>query len=225
MNLLRLVVLISRLLLRVRAFVSVHIQHGCLILIRVLSTHEKTCALLEVPRIQFSIRIRHPLYLIFSRRGVTWLPELKIILHSKQTIHLASHGKCPAYCMISRGKLCIILIHPMMEWEAFCWFPIKMMCFMQSWKDEKGSEHRTDLPSVKTSGIVLRILNSNSKVVFSVSRPAENQAYQQLIVVAHMNQQMVYKATVNLKDISMNGGNIPTQQLPTGILQVTVFNK
>ncbi len=107
---------------------------------------------------------------------------------------------------------------------SFLLVPDKNDVFYAVWKDEKGSEHRTDLPSVKTSGIVLRILNSNSKVVFSVSRPAENLAYQQLIVVAHMNQQMVYKATVNLKDISMNGGNIPTQQLPTGILQVTVFD-
>ncbi len=107
---------------------------------------------------------------------------------------------------------------------SFLLVPDKSDVFYAVWKDEKGIEHRTDLPPVKTSGIVLRILNSNSKVVFSVSRPVENQAYQQVIVIAHMNQQMVYKATVNLKDISMNGGNIPTQQLPTGILQVTVFD-
>jgi hypothetical protein len=107
---------------------------------------------------------------------------------------------------------------------SFLLVPDKTDVFYAIWKDEKGNEHRTDLPSVKISGIVLRILNSNSKLVFSVSRSAEIQAYQQVVVVAHMNQQMVYKAIVNLKDIAMNGGSIPTQQLPTGILQVTVFD-
>jgi hypothetical protein len=107
---------------------------------------------------------------------------------------------------------------------SFLIIPDKNDAFYAIWKDEKGNEHRTDLPSVNSSGIVLRVLNTNLKLVFSVSRPAESLAYQQVTVVAHMNQQMVYKATVNLKDIAMNGGTIPTQQLPTGILQITVFD-
>ncbi len=39
-----------------------------------------------------------------------------------------------------------------------------------------------------------------------------------------MNQQMVYKAIVNLKNVTMSGGNIPTAELPTGVLQLTVFD-
>jgi len=102
--------------------------------------------------------------------------------------------------------------------------PEKQDAFYATWKDEKGLEHRTELPPVKTSGIVLRVLTANQKLVFSVARPSESTAYQQITVVAHMNQQMVYKAVVNLKDIFMSGGNIPTGQLPTGIIQVTVFD-
>jgi hypothetical protein len=106
----------------------------------------------------------------------------------------------------------------------FLLVPDKNDVFYAVWKDEKGLEHRTDLPPVKTSGIVLRIMNSNLKLVFSVARPAESLAYQKVLVIAHMNQQMVYKATVNLKDVAVSGGAIPTQQLPTGILQITVFD-
>jgi hypothetical protein len=61
-------------------------------------------------------------------------------------------------------------------------------------------------------------------LVFSIARPAESPANQQVIVIAHMNQQMVYRAVVNLRDISMSGGNIPTADLPTGVIQVTVFD-
>jgi hypothetical protein len=106
----------------------------------------------------------------------------------------------------------------------FLLVPDKQDVFYALWKDEKGTEHRTDLPPVKTSGVVLRVLNTNQKLVFSVARPVESLANQQVVVIAHMNQQMIYKANVNLKDVTMSGGNIPTQQLPSGILQITVFD-
>src|SRR5450432_4752316 len=106
----------------------------------------------------------------------------------------------------------------------FLLVPDKLDVFYAIWKDEKGIEHRTDLPAVHTSGIALRVLNTNQKLVFSVARPIESVANQQVMIIAHMNQQMVYRAVVNLKDISMSGGNIPTQDLPTGVLQVTVFD-
>ena len=102
--------------------------------------------------------------------------------------------------------------------------PEKQDVFYAIWKDDKGTEHRTDLPPVHSSGITLRVLNANKKLIFSVARPAESLANLQVVVIAHMNQQMVYKAVVNLKDVSMSGGNIPTQDLPTGILQITAFD-
>ena len=102
--------------------------------------------------------------------------------------------------------------------------PDKQDVFYAKWTDEKGIEHRTDLPPVKTSGIALRVVNLSQKLIFSVSRPAEGLANQQVIVIAHMNQQMVYRAIVNLKTATTSGGSIPTEELPTGILQITVFD-
>ena len=96
--------------------------------------------------------------------------------------------------------------------------------FYALWKDDKGIEQRTDLPAVKATGITLRVLNAKQKLIFSVSRSAESVDIQKVIVIAHMNQQMIYKAIVNLKDVLISGGNIATDQLPTGILQVTVFD-
>jgi hypothetical protein len=102
--------------------------------------------------------------------------------------------------------------------------PDKQDVFYAMWKDEKGTEHRTDLPPVKTSGISLRVVNMSQKLIFSVSRPEESLANQQVIVIGQMNQQMVYRAIVNMKTITMNGGTIPTDGLPTGVFQLTVFD-
>ncbi len=93
------------------------------------------------------------------------------------------------------------------------------------WKDDKGIEHRTELPEVKSSGAVLRVIPSNQKVLFSVARSSDGgPELQHLIIIAHMHQHLVYKAKINLEDNFMSGGTIPTSQLPSGVLQLTVFS-
>jgi len=94
------------------------------------------------------------------------------------------------------------------------------------WKDDKGIEHRTGLPAVRSIGVVLRALPGNQKVLFSVARSAEGGPEQKhLTIIAHMHQHLVYKAKVNLEENFMSGGTIPTGQLPSGVLQLTIFNE
>lgn len=92
------------------------------------------------------------------------------------------------------------------------------------WLDEKGIEHRTGLPAVKPMGVVIRAIPGNQKVLFSVARSAEGgEEYKHLVIIAHMHQHLVYKAKINLEDNFMSGGTIPTGQLPSGVLELTVF--
>jgi TonB-dependent Receptor Plug Domain len=93
------------------------------------------------------------------------------------------------------------------------------------WKDEQGIEHRTGLPAAKPSGAVIRAITGNQKVLFSVARSAQGgPELRHLTIIAHMHQHLVYKARINLEDNFMSGGTIPTGQLPSGVLQLTVFN-
>ena len=93
------------------------------------------------------------------------------------------------------------------------------------WKDEQNIEHRTSLPAVKQTGVTVRAIAGNQKVLFSVARSADGGPEQKhLTIMAHMHQHMVYKAKINLEENFMSGGTIPTGQLPTGVLQITVFN-
>jgi len=93
------------------------------------------------------------------------------------------------------------------------------------WKDEMGIEHRTVFPPSKSAGVALRVMGTNKKIFFSVARSAERAPdYDRLTVIAHINQQLVYKAIVNLKDNFMSGGSIPVEQFPSGVLQITIFD-
>ena len=93
------------------------------------------------------------------------------------------------------------------------------------WKDEQGIEHRTGLPRAKSIGAVVRAIPGNQKILFSVARSADGgPEYKKLTIIAHMHQHLVYKARINLEENFMSGGTIPTGQLPSGVLQLTVFN-
>ena len=103
--------------------------------------------------------------------------------------------------------------------------PEKGDSLVVAWKDEHGVERRTPLPGAKPEGVVLRAISGNQKVLFSVARSAEGTVgLKHLTIIGHMHQHLVYKAKINLEENFMSGGTIPTNQLPTGVLQITVFN-
>jgi hypothetical protein len=92
------------------------------------------------------------------------------------------------------------------------------------WLDAKGIEHRTGLPQVRPIGVAMRVIPGNQKVLFSVARSTEGgPELKHLTIIAHMHQHLIYKAKINLEDNFMSGGTIPTGQLPSGVLQLTVF--
>jgi hypothetical protein len=103
--------------------------------------------------------------------------------------------------------------------------PDKNDSLVAVWKDPQHVEHHTGLPAVKGDGVVLRTISVKDKLLFSVARGAESgPESRHLEIIAHMHQHMIYKARINLDENFMSGGTIPTGQLPSGVLQVTVFN-
>jgi hypothetical protein len=107
----------------------------------------------------------------------------------------------------------------------FLLMPDKNDSLVAFWQDQHGVERQTPLPPVKASGAVLRAIGGKQKVLFSVARSSEGSPdLAHLTIIAHMHQHLIYKAKINLQDNFMSGGTIPTGQLPSGVLQITVFN-
>lgn len=95
------------------------------------------------------------------------------------------------------------------------------------WKEQGGKEHTIVLPGVKTSGIGLHINDVETGKMFVLQRTddSNDDAVKQLRIVGVMNQHMVYSAKANLSKSATTSGIIPVKMLPSGILQVTVFDK
>jgi hypothetical protein len=96
--------------------------------------------------------------------------------------------------------------------------------FLAKWKDEKGVEHSTELPSIKTSGVSLQVAVAGTKRNFLVAAaPGSENQFSTVHLIGTMYQQPVFKVTKELKS-GATQGIIPTEDLPSGILTITVFD-
>jgi len=97
--------------------------------------------------------------------------------------------------------------------------------FSAKWKDEKGAEHVTGLPSIKTTGVSLQVAVLGTKRNFLVTAAAQSEnKFSTLHLIGTMYQQPVFKITRELKAGNVQG-IIPTDDLPSGILTITVFDE
>lgn len=103
--------------------------------------------------------------------------------------------------------------------------PLADETFTAKWKDEKGVSYETPLPPVKKEGVSLEIRVADGKRGFLIKRSENAPAnFNQAHIVATMQQHLVYMASVNLNASPVTGGSIPVADLPSGILQVTLFD-
>lgn len=103
--------------------------------------------------------------------------------------------------------------------------PAANTTYYAEWTDAKGSTQKTDLPAAKPNGANLQLLSTADKISFIVKRSLEAEPHlKKLYIIANMYRQVVYKATIDLSSNFMTSGVIPVSGLPTGMLEVTLFN-
>jgi hypothetical protein len=93
------------------------------------------------------------------------------------------------------------------------------------WKDTLGKSQQTPLPSAKKEGYVLRLDQNPGGITFGISRSdaGESEA-EHVTIVGQVQQQLVYMATANVSKSKTVQGVIPTENIPAGILQLTLFS-
>ena len=95
---------------------------------------------------------------------------------------------------------------------------------MSTGKDEKTTEHITELPAVRSAGVALQLTASGSKRIFSIiTTPDVAASLRTIHIIGTMNQYEVFKISKDITSGTAKGA-IPTQELPTGILTITVFD-
>ncbi len=94
-----------------------------------------------------------------------------------------------------------------------------------NWIDEFGINHSSVLPAVKIAGAAMEAQVMNNKAVFVIKRTEDAASnFKIMHVVASINQKLVYNANINLITKRSVAGEIKLENLPTGIMQITVFD-
>ncbi|MEO5945754.1 MAG: hypothetical protein ABIP79_02985 [Chitinophagaceae bacterium] len=102
--------------------------------------------------------------------------------------------------------------------------PEKGESFAATWKDEKGKEYKTALPVTKEAGISFQLTISGKKRNFLIqTNETAASKFETVYLVGTMNQYRVFKVARKLAG-GKSQGFIPVQDLPSGILTITMFD-
>lgn len=94
-----------------------------------------------------------------------------------------------------------------------------------NWLDEFGAKHSNILPAVKNNGIAINMQQLDTKAMYVLSRNKQTtNNFKELYVIGLINQQEVYSVKINFSAKQKIVGEINTEQMPTGLLQLTVFD-
>ena len=97
--------------------------------------------------------------------------------------------------------------------------------YLAKWTTEDGKQQTTPLPVAKEQGCVLKLTGVGGRKLFQITRTKDVPAdWRKVNIIALLDQVRIYKAKANLEDFTITTGAIPTADLPSGILQVTIFS-
>ncbi|MES2646716.1 MAG: hypothetical protein V4717_07585 [Bacteroidota bacterium] len=102
--------------------------------------------------------------------------------------------------------------------------PSKGVSYYILWKNNGGVPQKTILPVAEDVGIALHMEQVNDMLYYIVQNPKPDATLETLHVEAAIQKETVYKATLKMADITVLAGKIPLQNLPDGILQLTIYN-
>ncbi|MBL7745128.1 MAG: hypothetical protein JNN00_16760 [Chitinophagaceae bacterium] len=108
---------------------------------------------------------------------------------------------------------------------VFSFVPVQGAGYMVKWRDEKNVERNTPLPPMKQTGISLQVTVSETSQSLTIRYTPETAASSDTLhVVGTMHQHQAFKIARATNGTFIKA-TIPTIQLPSGILTITVFDK
>lgn len=104
--------------------------------------------------------------------------------------------------------------------------PLPGVRYIARWTDAAGKKLMTELPAAAPGGFALQVEPRNGECTVIIRRtPAIQEEQRSVYLLAHMNERVVYAAQVSLEDKPEIAVTVPTADLPTGVLQYTLFDR
>ena len=93
-----------------------------------------------------------------------------------------------------------------------------------NWTDENGKTGTTPIVVSKTEGARLTLQLTNEKALVQVERTKSiPDNFKRMHLLVHMNQNLLYTISLNATEKSLLNAEVPIDELPTGIVQFSLF--
>ncbi len=103
--------------------------------------------------------------------------------------------------------------------------PIAQENYKINWTDENGKTGSTPIVVTKTEGTRLSVKTTNDKALFQVERTNNvPDSFKKMKLLIHMNQNLFYTISLNATEKTLLNAEIPIDEMPTGILQFSLFS-
>jgi hypothetical protein len=107
---------------------------------------------------------------------------------------------------------------------SFYFIPLLGQTYQLNWIDEYGVTGSTPVPVTKTEGAHITLKTTRDKVKLQVTC-TENvpENFKEMVLVVHMNRVGLYRVEINTSEKTIVNSEVPIDDLPTGLLQFTLF--
>lgn len=93
------------------------------------------------------------------------------------------------------------------------------------WTDEEGKTGVTEISAQKAAGAYIHVSPGHKKALFTVERSANTgEAFKMMHLLVHKNANLRYKIDINLSEKRSIASEVFTDDLPSGIVQFTLFD-
>ena len=109
---------------------------------------------------------------------------------------------------------------------SFYFVPVVGQTYQINWIDQYGASGSTPIPVTKTEGARITIIKTKDKARFQIERTDDvPENFKRMILLVHMNQVTLYQVAINASQKTIVNSEIPVTNLPTGLLQFTLFTE
>ena len=108
---------------------------------------------------------------------------------------------------------------------SFSLQPVAGERYMIKWSDPSGDTGTLILPEARKESVTLFVSTNNDFATLKIERTdALREDLRKLILLVHMDRQLLFKADIDLSTRKILRANIPIAELNTGVMQCTIFS-
>jgi len=102
--------------------------------------------------------------------------------------------------------------------------PIAGENYALNWTDENGQKGTSPIMQALASGVVMNVTMDNEKAYVTVERSFDvPDNFKKMKMIVHQNQHIIYKVDFKGEDRIAQKAGLPIDELPTGIVQISLF--